>query len=147
MSKTSRPELDLEGRCDCGAVTLAVHGRALSMFQCSCSRCQKVSGTGHASAVLVPGDAVEITGETKSFARPAESGATLTRHFCPACGTTVFAQSSRAPDIRILPVGIFAGSNDWFAPNQLIFAASHPPWDVIPPDLPRHEAYRPEDQP
>lgn len=139
-----RPELDLTAHCDCGAVTLQLKGKAVSMFQCGCENCQKVSGSGHSSAVLMPASSTALSGVTKSFERPADSGATFTRHFCPDCGTTMLAHSSRAPDLRIVPTGLLAGHNDWFSPNQLIFARSHPGWDLIAEQIPRHETYRPE---
>lgn len=138
------PQLDLTATCDCGAITLTVKGQAISMFQCACLNCQKVSGSGHSSVVLLPAEGVRTLGATKTIARAADSGATFTRHFCPECGTTLYAQSSRAPAFKILPVGIFAGQNDWFLPNQLIFARSHQAWDLVEDHLPRHDAYRPE---
>ncbi|ODT73776.1 MAG: hypothetical protein ABS76_38500 [Pelagibacterium sp. SCN 64-44] len=138
------PELDLEAACDCGAVTLTAKGRPISMFQCACRNCQKISGSGHSSVVLFPTDAIRVIGATKSFVRPADSGAVFTRHFCPECGTTLHAESSRAPAFRIVPAGLFAGDNDWFAPSQLIFARSHPAWDLVADHLPRHQSYRPE---
>lgn len=141
------PELDIETQCDCGVITLSVKGRVISMFQCSCSNCQTVSGSGHSSVVLVPKDAIGLVGATKSFARPADSGAQFTRHFCPECGTTLVAESSRAPAFRIIPAGLFRRDNEWFAPNQLIFARSHRHWDLIDPSLPRYQAYRPEKSP
>ena len=45
---------------------------------------------------------------------------------CPDCGTPLYAQSSRAPDLLMLPVGLFGPGADWFVPNQLIFARSQP---------------------
>lgn len=138
------PELDLAASCDCGAVTLTAKGRPISMFQCACMNCQKASGSGHSSVVILPDAAVTISGQTKSFMRPADSGATFTRHFCPECGTTMHAQSSRAPAFRIVPAGLFAGQNDWFVPNQLIFARSQAGWDLIDQHIPHHAAYRPE---
>lgn len=114
------------------------------MFQCACRNCQKVSGSGHSSVVLLPVEAVRVVGATKSHVRSADSGATFTRHFCPECGTTVYAESSRAPAFRILPVGLFAAENDWFAPNQLIFARAHQHWDLVDGAMPHHQAYRPE---
>lgn len=138
------PDLDVTANCDCGAITIAVRGQPLSMFQCGCRNCQKVSGSGHSSIVLMPADAVQVTGATKNHSRPADSGATFTRHFCPECGTTVYAQSSRAPAFRIVPAGLLAGDNDWFVPNQLIFSRSHPHWDLVDEAMPHHMAYRPE---
>ena len=142
MTDAAHPELDLTAHCDCGAVTLTARGRVISMFLCACHNCQTISGGGHSSPVLLPAEAVSVTGETKSFARPADSGATFTRHFCPACGTTVYAESSRAPTIRILQAGLFAGQNAWFRPNQVIFARTHQDWDLVPGHLPQHERYR-----
>ena len=146
MSSSDLPVLDLTARCDCGAVTLTARGRIVSMFQCACENCQRVSGGGHSNVVLLPADAVSTVGATKAHSRPAESGATFTRHFCPECGTTVHAQSSRAPGLRIVPAGLFAGQNDWFVPNQLIFARSHRAWDLVADHMPWHARYREEPQ-
>ena len=144
MTKLPMPDLDLVATCDCGAITLHVEGQPISMFQCACQHCQKASGGGHSSIVLLPAAAVKTTGATKSFVRPADSGAKFTRHFCPECGTTVFAESSRAPAFRIVPAGMLAGQNDWFKPNQLIFARSHMEWDMVEAHMPHYDAYRPE---
>ncbi len=138
------PVLNLNASCDCGAITVSVNGRAVSMFQCACRNCQIVSGSGHTSVVLFPNESVSVVGATKSHVRPADSGATFTRHFCPECGTTIHAQSSRAPAFRILPAGLFAGQNDWFVPNQLIFSRSHVAWDLVDETIPHHPAYRPD---
>ena len=136
------PTIDIATHCDCGAVEMTVRGRIVSMFQCACDNCQRATGGGHSSVALLPAVSISVVGETKSYSRPADSGATFTRHFCPLCGTTIMAESSRAASLRILPVGLFAGQNDWFAPNQLIFARSHRHWDLVADHLPRHERYR-----
>jgi hypothetical protein len=142
MTRPLRPMLDLSGRCACGVVELALKGEVLSMFLCACEDCQRATGTGHSAAVIARRNAVSISGETRSFSRTADSGAILTRYFCPVCGTPIYAQSSRAPEIVTLPAGLFTGQNDWFAPNQLIFARSHRQWDEISDDIPRHQTYR-----
>jgi hypothetical protein len=112
------------------------------MLMCSCLDCQRATGSGHASVALVSADALTLVGSAKSFDRPSDSGATFTRHFCPDCGTPLYGQSSRAPDMRMIPVGFFAGQNNWFAPNQLIFARSQQAWDLVADHLPRHDTYR-----
>lgn len=142
MSKPPSPAIDLTSRCDCGATSVTARGPVLSMFYCGCENCQKVSGGGHSAVVLLPSASVQVEGETRAFTRPAASGAEFTRWFCPGCGVTVRAASSRAPGVTILPAGLFAGANGWFAPNQLIFASQHPHWDEIDPGLPRHALYR-----
>jgi hypothetical protein len=143
MDRTPRPVVDLTARCACGSVSLHFAGKVLSMFLCSCEDCQRATGTGHAAIVLARQDDVTVTGETRSFARPANSGATLTSSFCPNCGTPLFAQSSRAAGVAMLPVGLFgAAAADWYAPNQLIFARSHRDWDLVDAALPQHDTYR-----
>jgi hypothetical protein len=139
----SKPNVDIEATCACGAVTLHVAGTVKSMFLCSCCDCRRASGTGHSAvAVFATGDVV-VTGDTRGFDLVAASGATTTRRFCPACGTPLFATSSRAPALMLVPIGLL-GDTDWFMPNQLIFARSHEAWDTLPADLPRHATYRNE---
>lgn len=112
------------------------------MFMCSCEDCQKAGGAGHSAVAIADPAALTFSGEVRAFARPAASGATFTRHFCPTCGTPLFGKSSRAPDAIMLPVGLFAGANEWFEPSQLIFARSHRDWDIVADHLPRHQTYR-----
>jgi len=144
MESSPHPLVDLTANCACGAVHLHVVGAIRSMLLCSCEDCQKASGTGHSTVALVGADDVAVTGKTKSFSRPANSGAILTRYFCPQCGTPLYGQSSRAPGIRMLAVGFFGKDTDWFKPNQLIFHCSHRAWDELAVSLPRHETYRDE---
>jgi hypothetical protein len=129
------------GNCDCGAVSIKANGPVRSMFACACLNCQAVTGTGHSSIVLFAAGDVSIVGDTKQYTRDAASGAQFTRYFCSNCGTTVHAKSSRAPGLSIIPVGVFAGDNQWFKPKHLIFARRHQPWDRLADDLPFHDTY------
>lgn len=142
MDRKPRPVVDLTASCACGAVTLDFAGKVLSMFLCACEDCQKATGAGHSAVVLARPTDVTITGAVSSFARPANSGATLTRSFCRQCGTPIVARSSRAAGVLMLPAGLFGAAADWYEPSQLIFARSHRDWDEIAADLPRHQTYR-----
>ena len=139
--KPSHPTVDITETCACGALSLRLNGPMLSMLLCSCRQCQKATGTGHATVALVKASSLTLTGTPAAFSRPADSGAIFTQHFCASCGTHLYAQSSRAPDISLIPVGFFAGNTAWFVPNQLIFARSHEQWDTLPDHLPQHETY------
>ncbi|MEO6395168.1 MAG: GFA family protein [Devosia sp.] len=143
MEHKSRPIVDISAACACGAVTVTWRGKVRSMFLCSCEDCQQATGTGHSAIAIAAQADVTISGETRSFSRQANSGAHLTRHFCPVCGTPIYGQSSRADSLLMLPVGLFgAAAAQWFAPNQLIFARSHRAWDIVAPELPQHQTYR-----
>lgn len=141
MSETSRPVVDLTTSCACGAVTVTVRGTVYSMFMCSCEDCQRATGTGHSAAFVVDPSSLSVTGETRSFDRPSNSGATFTRTFCPACGTPLHGRSTRNDRAAMIPVGLFGKSADWFRPKRLIFSRSHRDWDTLADDLPRHETY------
>jgi hypothetical protein len=143
MPERTRPVVDISATCACGAVTVAIKGTVYSMFMCSCEDCQKASGTGHSAAFVVDPSSLTVTGKTRSFARPAASGATLTHTFCPTCGTPLHGSSSRNPRGAMIPVGLFGkAAAEWYLPNQLIFSRSHREWDVIAAELPRHDTYR-----
>ncbi len=146
MESPARPVVDLAATCACGAVGVHVKGTIRSMFMCACEDCQKASGTGHSTVALVAESDLTVTGETKSFARPANSGAIFTRYFCPECGTPLYGQSSRAPGIRMLAVGLFGKDTGWFRPKQVIFARSHRQWDELAAEIPRYQTYRDEEQ-
>jgi hypothetical protein len=142
MDQPSRPTVDVAARCACGAVSVRLAGRVLSMFMCACEDCQRSTGAGHSAFILARADDVTIEGDVRAFASVADSGATFTRHFCPSCGTPIYGQSSRATATMALPVGLFGGKAPWYVPNQLIFARSHRDWDTLPPGLPQHATYR-----
>ncbi|MGV8854035.1 MAG: GFA family protein [Devosia sp.] len=142
MTGSSRRCIAVSAACACGAIAMSLDGPVMSMLLCSCLDCQRASGSGHAGVALVPKAALTIAGKPKTFNRPSDSGATFTRHFCADCGTPLYGQSSRAPELRMIAVGFFAGHNDWFAPSQLIFARSQQAWDLVADHLPRHLTYR-----
>ena len=142
MSDPSRPDVDLDAACACGAVHVRVKGRVRSMLLCSCEDCQRATGAGHSAIAIFGAGDVTIAGPVQRFERSAASGATLVRSFCPTCGTPLAGRSSRWPDALLMPAGLFGSDTAWYAPTQLIFARSHRDWDSIDPGLPRHETYR-----
>ena len=145
MDRKPRPIVDLTASCACGAVSVHFAGTVKSMFMCVCEDCQKASGTGHSTVALAQKADVTISGRTKSFERPSNSGATFTRHFCPDCATPLSGYSSRAPDALLLPVGLFGKNTAWFEPNQVIFGRSHRDWDRLAADIPHYRTYRDEE--
>ena len=87
-------------------------------------------------------EAVTITGLTSLFDKTAASGATISRHFCPNCGTPINGETSRSPALTLIPVGLFSDPH-WFAPTQAIFSRTHLDWDTLPVGVPQYETYRP----
>ena len=104
MAERVRPDIDLTTACACGAVTVAIKGTVYSMFMCSCEDCQKASGTGHSAVFTTDPASLTVTGETRSFTRPSDSGAHLHALLLPGVRHTALRplepQRSRRDDPR-----------------------------------------------
>jgi hypothetical protein len=124
------------GGCACGAIRFECSAEPLVAFNCHCRDCQKATGGAFVSAVAVPVSALNITGQPKYHSVIGESGNTMNRGFCPACGSHVFANTSAAKDI----IGIHFGSLDdpsRFQPAMDIWTSSALKWDHMNPALPK----------
>ena len=85
------------GGCACGAIRLVCSFEPLAAFNCHCRDCQHASGAPFITALGVPSAAVTVTGKPKYYAVKGESGNTISRGFCPNCGSRLFAKISGCP--------------------------------------------------
>lgn len=122
------------GRCACGSVTLAVSGEPVGTRQCWCRQCQQLAGGGPTHNAMFRTEDVRIDGEVRPHAYVAASGNTLTKWFCPSCGTPVFAQSSARPQFRTIRFGMFDEPHG-LRPQVAIWTDDAPDWAVIDPAL------------
>jgi len=130
------------GQCLCGAVRFVANAKPVRMAQCHCRDCQRVSGAGHTSNALLEAASVEVSGHTASYAVTADSGNTLTRHFCPTCGSRIFALNTRRPGMIILAAGTFDDSS-WFKPQAALYTRSRHDWDTAAEGVPQFETMPP----
>ena len=128
-------KIPFAGGCMCGNIRYECSAEPIIMGNCHCRDCQRSTGTAYAAAILVPSDAVSISGDVKYYDVTGDSGATNGRGFCPNCGSRLF---SKPPIAKFM--GIYAGSLDdpsWFQPGMDFYTASAQPWDYLNPDLPK----------
>jgi hypothetical protein len=92
----------VNGGCLCGDVRIVASGLPNRVGICHCLDCRKHHGALFYAAAVFPQDAVEVDGETREYAG---------RHFCPRCGSSVFARSADEIEVHL-------GSLD--SPDQLI---------------------------
>jgi hypothetical protein len=125
------------GGCLCGAIRYESRAEPLFSINCHCRDCQRTTGTAYAPVLAVPRDALSISqGEPTYYTSQSDSGETVSRGFCPECGSGIFSKLSANPDI----VGLKAASLDdpsWFRPAVDMYTDSAQPWDVMNPDLPK----------
>ncbi len=127
--------LQVKGGCACGAVRYQSAAAPKYAVQCQCRACQRSSGIGHASQVMVPTEGFEVTGEVRFYQQPSDSGNTIARGFCPACGSPLFNTISGYPNVR----GVHVGSLDdpgGFRPQQVVWHGEAQPWDFLDPEVP-----------
>lgn len=93
---------EFEGGCLCGEVRLVASGTPDRVGLCHCLDCRKHHGALFYAAAIFPQDAVRVSGETRDYAG---------RHFCPRCGSSVFARSGDEIEVHL-------GTLD--APDQLM---------------------------
>lgn len=78
--------------CLCGAVRLVAHGAPLRVGICHCLDCRKHHGALFYAAAVFADGSVSISGETASYKG---------RHFCPRCGSSVFARSGGEIEVHL----------------------------------------------
>lgn len=103
------------GGCQCGKVRVTARGMPDRVGLCHCMDCRKHHGAlFHASAIF-PESAVSIEGETHHYEG---------RHFCPACGSSVYSQSGDEIEVHL-------GTLDEpgrFIPSYELWTIRREPW-------------------
>jgi hypothetical protein len=125
------------GRCLCGAVSFKLASEPLATRVCWCRDCQHLSANGTVN-LLVPAEALTISGTLSEYSKTADSGNMITRQFCPRCGTHLFAKSSGRPQVRVVRAGNLDEPSS-IQPSMNIWAASAPGWACLDPTLDRVE--------
>jgi len=125
------------GRCLCGAVSFKLAAEPLATRVCWCRDCQHLAANLTVN-ILVPADALSVSGPLAEHTKKADSGNEITRQFCPNCGTHLFAKSSGRPQFRVVRTGNLDEPSS-FRPGMNIWAASAPGWACLDPALERVE--------
>ena len=124
------------GRCACGAVTLEITGESRGTRQCWCRQCQRIAAGGPTHNAIFKTADVSISGQLAASHWTAASGNQLTFHFCPSCGTQVYAQSSARPYMMTVRLGMIDEPHG-LRPEVVIWTDDAPAWAYIDPALDR----------
>jgi len=133
----------ITGGCLCGKIRYEVSQPPQNVIACHCTNCQKVSGAGSSHNAVVPTSAMTFTsGRPKHFADTAQSGNILNRFFCGDCGSSLYSQREKTPEMTILKVGTLDRPGDMKLVMN-IWTNSARPWMHIDPTIERHPEGRP----
>ena len=119
--------LPQHGSCLCGAVRFTLTSAPIVQGVCHCRDCQKASGASHATQLAVPAASLEIEGETRVYARPADSGNIVNRHFCVRCGSPTHSTNEAMPGMVFLRA-THLDDPEAFEPAMEVYTASRPSW-------------------
>lgn len=106
------------GGCLCGKVRITATGAPLRVGICHCLDCRKHHGALFYAAAIFPEAAVTVTGETSDYRG---------RHFCPTCGSSVFARSGGEVELHLGALD----APDRFAPDYELWTIRREGW--LPP--------------
>jgi len=118
------------GGCLCGDVRFAASGRPNRVGLCHCLDCRKHHGALFFAAAIYPREAVTVAGETRAWAG---------RHFCPRCGSSLFALM--ADEEIELHLGAL-DAQDQFVPTYECWTVRREAWLPPFPLARRHERDR-----
>jgi len=124
-------DMELVGGCLCGAVRYRSTGEPYRQFVCHCRDCQRSGGSAFHIGIAVPRASFVITrGELRAFSSKGDSGRTVTRKFCPGCGSGLINEPEVWPDHVVIKVGSLDDPT-LAAPALELFARSRLHWVSI----------------
>jgi hypothetical protein len=120
--------LPLSGGCHCGALRYSLKSAPVTVYNCHCTNCQKISGSAFTVAATVMENALEFTkGAPARVEWKADSGNMRFGLFCGECGSRI--ANGQVPSIGVL--SLRAGTFDdtsWIEPAGDIWTKSAQKW-------------------
>jgi len=127
------------GACLCGNSSYQFdREQVVSAHHCHCKDCQKMTGSGKATVVIVPTKALETQGELKTYTVIGTDGAHVTRGFCTTCGCQTMSYVEEMPAIRFVKAGTLEDSS-WVTIDSSYWSCSAQPWSPVDESLPAFE--------
>jgi hypothetical protein len=129
-------DMDRVAECHCGQLRAIASGEPERVYVCHCKACQRRTGAVIHSGATYSKSQVRFEGEEKVYARGAASGFEIRFHFCANCGSNVYFEGDRFPDLCGIAVGSFADPK-FPAPTYSAWEESMHDWLELP-SLPEH---------
>jgi hypothetical protein len=120
--------------CACGNLTVTARGEPVEVYLCSCTDCQRGTGSAFSYAAIFPESVVSIAGERRQYTQRGDSGRFVDSFFCPTCGTAVLFRAEGLPGTLGVPVGCFADPS-FARPSKLFWASRRHHWLKLPASI------------
>jgi hypothetical protein len=133
----------ISGGCACGAVRYEIAADPQFQGHCQCRDCQRATGTGHCDVLEFPESAVALVGTLSFYEVIGDSGQTVSRGFCPKCGSPVLWKFVVNPGAAIITAGSLDNPGI-FKPQAAVYASQGHAWDYLSPELPKFAKLPPQ---
>ena len=117
--------------CHCGSLSLTATGEPTVVNCCHCKACQRRTGAVMHSGAYFLKSQIRVEGPEKLYTRDVEDGRTISFHFCPTCGSSVYWHLDLRPDHFGVAVGAFADP-DFPPPTYSVWEESKCVWTTLP---------------
>lgn len=135
--------MDVSGGCLCAAIRYCFPREAvISAAHCHCSDCQKATGSGKATILFLPTDALAMTGECRTYTVVGTDGGHVTRGFCPDCGSPLISYVEEVPGLRFIKAGSLDDSS-WVEVSSSFWSHSARDWSPVDAGIPSFEGNPP----
>jgi len=105
-------DVNQKGSCLCGNIKYKFdQSKALSAHHCHCKDCQKSTGSGKATILIVPEDDLTISGNLKFYSVTGSQGSHINRGFCENCGSPVMSFIEENSGMKFIKAGTLDDSS------------------------------------
>ena len=119
------------GGCLCGNLRYRFDTEAvIASSNCHCTDCQRSTGSGMATIVILPTAALELEGEPTFYTVEGTAGSHVSRGFCATCGSPVISGVDEDPSIRFIKAGSLDDSA-WVKVSATYWTDSAQPWAPV----------------
>ena len=133
---------EMKGSCLCGAIRYAVDSSPLFTAVCHCAACQKSTGSAFSVVVGVDKAHLKISGGAlTTYEGVGESGHPTYRHFCPICGSTIYAEMGLRPGLACIKAGTLDNASS-LNPQFNVYWRDHQAWIEELGHLPKNDTIR-----
>lgn len=125
----------IKGGCSCGNIQYQIEGSPEFSFHCQCRQCQRITGAGHASQLMIHTKNVTIIGKIKLYKQSTDGNNTKCVGFCGVCGNPILTKVLEYPDTIYFHAASLE-KPELFNPEKILYSDSKQPWDYTNPNIP-----------
>ncbi len=120
--------MEATGGCLCGELRYRFDTEAvIAAANCHCTDCQSATGSGMATIIIVPTDALQFEGEPRLYTVTGSAGSHVSRGFCSHCGSPVISFVEEDPSTRFIKAGSLDDAS-WVSVSSSFWVDSAQAW-------------------